>query len=615
MFSQLFKDASFLPHGFCLLWDPWLIGAHLFSDLAIFIAYAAIPVAIYLYLRKRPNFEMNNLAWLFGLFILFCGLTHLASAVALYQPIYEAQAAIKIITAGVSLATAFVIFPLIPKALAIPSPDDLQKVIAQLQMEVESHLQTSAALRAARDELQIRVHEQVSALARASAVIAALDESATVLMYAKTCDGKIIMANPAAIAAIGRPAEEIIGKDESAYLDDEEEIAQIRAVDRQVCEFGEPVRAVERVTRPDGSQGVYLSTKVPVRGEDGSVDGVVGVSVDVSEREALLQKLTRSEELFRLGSEAAGFGSCEYIIDDQTLHVSPSLKQLLGLGQELVSLADLLKVIHDDDRAALVAALHTGSSAEVEVRGRSGNDGAWYLLRGQHRSSEGRGRFIGAIVDISRRKRAEHRTGDLMRELIHRGRNLLTVVQVLARNSLIPPRTLVEARDVFIDRLHAFARGYELFVDGDHVGLTFKDLLSAEAKRFPGQFNMDGPEFLLNERAAQSLGLVVHELTTNAAKYGALSKSDGRVSLDWSISDDGMLQFTWAERLGPPTTAPSHKGFGTGLIERMLRTDFGATANWDYAVTGYKFTFSAPLAKLRAASVGQPVTALVPSFE
>jgi len=67
MFSNLFKDASFLPHGFCLLWDPWLIGAHLFSDVAIFAAYSAIPVAIYLFLKQRPELAMSNLAWLFAL--------------------------------------------------------------------------------------------------------------------------------------------------------------------------------------------------------------------------------------------------------------------------------------------------------------------------------------------------------------------------------------------------------------------------------------------------------------------------------------------------------------------------------------------------------------------
>jgi PAS domain S-box-containing protein len=605
MLADLFKDASLLPHGYCLLWDPWLISAHLFSDIAIFLAYAAIPVAIYMFLRKRPTLAMSNLAWLFALFILFCGITHLASAVALYLPIYEMQAGIKVVTAGVSLATAFVIFPLIPKALAIPSPDDLQRVISQLQTEVESHQQTAHELRTARDELQQRVQEQTTALARASSVIAALDESASILIFVKDNDGKMLMANPAAIAATGRTAEEVIGKADSEFLNQPEESEKIREVDRQVRETGLPVKAAEKVTRPDGTVRVYLSTKVPLRNSKGAVEGIVGVSVDISDREALLEKLTRSEENLRLGSEAASFGSCEFSPAEQQLHVSQSLQRMLGLSQETVTLDDFLGAVILEDRLAVSEALHTQTAAEIEFRSR-GQDGTacWYLLRGQNRSTDGVARFWGAIVDITRRKRAEHRTGDLMRELIHRGRNLLTVVQVLARNSLTPPRTLAEARDIFIERLHAFARGYELFVDGDHVGLTFRDLILAEANRFPGQFDLSGPEFLLNERAAQTLGLVIHELTTNAAKYGALSKPTGQVRLEWTVDESGMLKFGWHEMGGPATSAPTKKGFGTGLIERILKTDFSARPHWEFAPEGYHFTFEAPLSKLRADAVG-----------
>jgi PAS domain S-box-containing protein len=607
MFSQLFKDASFLPHGFCLLWNPWLIGAHLLSDVAIFLAYAAIPVAIYIFLRKRPSLQMSNLAWLFALFILFCGLTHLASAIALYQPIYEVQAAIKVMTAAVSVATAVVIFPLIPKALAIPSPEDLQKLNAQLQEEIESHKNTASELRVARDELQARVREQLSALARASAVIAALDESSTVLIYAKSNDGKLVMANPAVLAAIGRPAEEIIGRDDSEFLTNSEEIANIREVDRLVCESGQPVRAVERVTQPGGAKRVYLSTKVPLRKEDGTVDGIVGVSIDISEREALMEKLTRSEEIFRLGSEAARFGSCAVDLTKQEVQVSQSLQEMLNLPGEAVDLDALLNAVMDEDRDGLLTALRSQQPVDIEFRVKADDGNAcWYLLRGQHKHAGGTGHFLGAVVDITRRKRAEDRTSELMRELIHRGRNLLTVVQVLARNSLTPPRTLQEARDVFIERLHAFARGYELFVDGDHVGLTFRDLLQTEASRFTGQFALDGPSFLLNERAAQTLGLIFHELTTNAAKYGALSKPDGRVDVVWRIDSDGELTFAWHESNGPPVDAPMKKGFGTGLIERMVRSDFNARSSWQYDVRGYVFRFTAPVDKLRAASVGTP---------
>ncbi len=510
MFSNLFKDASFLPHGFCLLWDPWLIGAHLFSDIAIFLAYSATPVAIYLFLKQRPELAMSNLAWLFALFILFCGVTHLASAVALYLPIYEAQAAIKVVTAGVSLVTAFVIFPLIPKALAIPSPEELQKVNAQLQREVNAHLQTSEELRQARDQLQDKVQEQLSALARASAVVAALEQSPDVLIYAKSRDGKMLTANPASIAAIGRAAEDVIGKDESEFLTDPEEILKIREVDQAVCDTGQPITVLEHVSQPDGNKRIYLSTKVPLRNAAGEITGIVGVSVDVSEREALMEKLQKNEELLRLGSEAAEFGSCDLNLSSEQLQVSQSLRTMLGVSGTSLSLCEFLDRIHPDDRSAVQRTFHAPNRAELEFRDvQPGDASRWFLLRGQHDDKGNEARFLGAIADITRRKRAEHRTSDLMRELIHRGRNLLTVVQVLARNSLTPPRTVMEAREVFIDRLHAFARGYELFVDENHLGLTLRQLITAEFKRFPNQCVMDGPEFLLNERSAQTLGLVI----------------------------------------------------------------------------------------------------------
>jgi PAS domain S-box-containing protein len=605
MFRNLFKDASFLPHGFCLLWDPWLIGAYLFSDIAIFIAYSAIPVAIYLFLKQRPELALSNLAWLFALFILFCGVSHLASAVALYMPIYEAQAAIKVVTAGVSLATAFVIFPLIPKALAIPSPEQLQKLNAQLQREVEAHLVTTEELRQARDQLQVKVQEQMSALARASAVVAALEESPDVLIYAKSREGKVLTANPASIAAIGRAAEDVIGKDESEFLTNPEEIVKIRDVYKTVRDTGQPMTVIEHVSSPDGTKRIYLSTKVPLRNAAGDITGIVGVSVDVSEREALMEKLQKNEELLRLGSEAAEFGSCELNLSSEQLQISQSLETMLGVSGTSLSLSEFINRIHPDYREAVQRAFHAKNRAELEFRDiEPSNASRWFLLRGQRIDEGNEARFLGAIADITRRKRAEHRTSDLMRELIHRGRNLLTVVQVLARNSLTPPRTILEGREVFIDRLHAFARGYELFVDGNHMGLTLRQLITAEFKRFPNQCVMDGPEFLLNERSAQTLGLVIHELMTNAAKYGALSRAEGRVFVRWSIDNSERLRFEWREEGGPTVSEPTKKGFGTGLIERMLKSDFQAEQSERFAAAGFRFSFQAPLNRVRASSVG-----------
>ncbi len=96
----------YMPHGYCLLWDPWLVAIHAGSDLAIFAAYFAIPVAMWSFVRQRPNLELRRMAMLFAAFILWCGFTHLFSMLTLWWPAYEAQGVVKAITATISVFTA-----------------------------------------------------------------------------------------------------------------------------------------------------------------------------------------------------------------------------------------------------------------------------------------------------------------------------------------------------------------------------------------------------------------------------------------------------------------------------------------------------------------------------
>lgn len=154
MFHNMIENAAYMAHGYCLLWLPWLVGLHASSDLIIFVSYSAIPIAIWIFLRRRRNLELWPLAILFATFILLCGLTHLIQAVTLWLPVYELQGWIKAVTAIVSAATAVMIFPLIPKALAIPSPKELQAVNTGLQHEIASHQETFEALKSARERAE-----------------------------------------------------------------------------------------------------------------------------------------------------------------------------------------------------------------------------------------------------------------------------------------------------------------------------------------------------------------------------------------------------------------------------------------------------------------------------
>jgi hypothetical protein len=182
MLHQMIDHASYMAHGYCLLWKPWLVALHAGSDFLIFAAYFAIPVAIWIFVSKRPNIEMKGLARLFAAFILWCGLTHIINLVTLWWPIYEFQGLVKAITAGISLTTAVVIFPLIPKALAIPSPNELQLANAELASEIAAHKRTLADLQRARADLELRVEERTKELSEATERFRSLFEHAPIAM-------------------------------------------------------------------------------------------------------------------------------------------------------------------------------------------------------------------------------------------------------------------------------------------------------------------------------------------------------------------------------------------------------------------------------------------------
>lgn len=153
--------ASYMPHGYCLLWKPWLVAIHAASDALIFVAYTLIPLAILLFIRRR-EIEFSGLAWLFIAFIFLCGVTHLVNLVTLWFGIYETQGWIKLLTALVSIATAAVIFPLIPKALAIPTPEAYEARLAEKNKLADE-------LRRERNSLEYRVAERTEELKNANA--------------------------------------------------------------------------------------------------------------------------------------------------------------------------------------------------------------------------------------------------------------------------------------------------------------------------------------------------------------------------------------------------------------------------------------------------------------
>ena len=189
------------------------------------------------------------------------------------------------------------------------------------------------------------------------------------------------------------------------------------------------------------------------------------------------------------------------------------------------------------------------------------------------------------------------RHGLLAAELQHRTKNLLAVIRAIASASLEDS----QGREAFFSRLHALAAAQDLIIDGAGRGALMKDVVGKAVESFGSRVLVDGPEVFLNPNAAQGFALILHELTTNATKHGALKTDTGTVSVRWSFdaaSAEPAILFQWQERGGPPVTPPKRKGFGRVLLERAVATA-GDPPRFDYAREGFTYEVRATLAQQR----------------
>jgi len=179
----------------------------------------------------------------------------------------------------------------------------------------------------------------------------------------------------------------------------------------------------------------------------------------------------------------------------------------------------------------------------------------------------------------------------LARELQHRTKNLLAVIQSIASASLTPG----PARETYFARLHALAIAQDLVLEGDGQGISIRRLVERALNSFSNQIVRRGPDVNLSPNTAQGFALVLHELATNAAKHGALSAPGGTVTVEWhqNMSRPAVLFFAWREKGGPPTAAPKHKGFGTRLLEIAVATE--ESPLFEYGREGFSYEMSAIL--------------------
>lgn len=199
------------------------------------------------------------------------------------------------------------------------------------------------------------------------------------------------------------------------------------------------------------------------------------------------------------------------------------------------------------------------------------------------------------------RSQAEDRIHLILHELVHRTKNILTLIQAMMRQLARQDTTMDEFQKAISTRLQGLGRSIEALAREQWAGVPMRRVVEIHLSNLSEtleRVDMRGEDFVLKAEAVQNLGLVLHELTTNSMKYGALSSHNGRVQISWSDiateSGERTLRLVWAESGGPPVRAPSSTGFGTTIIKRHAAAAFGGRADAEYPVEGFRWTLTAP---------------------
>jgi PAS domain S-box-containing protein len=323
----------------------------------------------------------------------------------------------------------------------------------------------------------------------------------------------------------------------------------------------------------------------------------------VAERTTALRRAEAAEGRLRVALEGIGMGSFDADTSTGSILWSRSSFELFGLPQPEgceggIDRSDWLSRIHPEDVAALrgliALARESGEAFRSRHRILRADDGRVRWLEMHGRFLDGPAgphtRHLGLAFDVTEQVEAEAREHLLLREVEHRSKNMLQVIRSLVQTTPFPDREgFVAALDA---RLGAMARSHALLSGSRWAGAAPREVIAAElshlAEDGTGRLRLQGPASpRLRPGAAQGLAVILHELATNATKYGALSAPAGRVEVTWHRLPEGGLALRWSERDGPPAGAPPGRlGFGSRLIDATARGSLGGSADFRWRLAG-----------------------------
>jgi PAS domain S-box-containing protein len=338
------------------------------------------------------------------------------------------------------------------------------------------------------------------------------------------------------------------------------------------------------------------------------------------DRGRLLENLRKSEARYRTALAAGRAGTWETDLVARTRTWSAEGMALFGLelvegrGRVGDEADEYVAALHPDDRHLAqhfhdLADQQDSFPAEYRVVRPDGSI-VWLWGYGQviARGATGKAeRMVSIMVDITERKKTEDHIRFLLLEVSHRAKNLLSVIQAIAGQTVRSAGSLDEFETRFSSRLHGLAASHDILVSQSWQGAPLAELVRLQLAPFvdagSSRLELVGPDVVLAARSAQAIGLALHELATNATRYGALSSPTGRIRVSWTFDDVGAahprpLRLSWAELGGPPATAPAKKGFGYLVIERMAASAVSGEVAMEHSPAGLRWVLSIPAANL-----------------